>query len=44
MEDLIRKYFPDLEPAQYAQFEQLIPLYTKWNAKINVVSGRLSRT
>ena len=38
MEDLIRKYFPDLEPAQYAQFEQLIPLYTEWNAKINVVS------
>jgi 16S rRNA (guanine527-N7)-methyltransferase len=38
MQDLIRKYFPDLEPEQYAQFEQLIPLYTEWNAKINVIS------
>ena len=38
MEDLIRKYFPDLEPEQYAQFEQLIPLYKEWNAKINVIS------
>lgn len=38
MDDLIRKYFPALTAAQYAQFEQLIPLYTEWNAKINVIS------
>lgn len=38
MDDLIRKYFPLLTPEQYAQFEQLLPLYTEWNAKINVIS------
>jgi 16S rRNA (guanine527-N7)-methyltransferase len=36
--DLIRHYFPNLTETQYAQFEQLVPLYTEWNAKINVVS------
>ncbi|HOY05986.1 MAG TPA: 16S rRNA (guanine(527)-N(7))-methyltransferase RsmG [Saprospiraceae bacterium] len=38
MDELIRQYFPDLTEAQYAQYEQLIPLYTEWNAKINVIS------
>jgi 16S rRNA (guanine527-N7)-methyltransferase len=36
--DLIEKYFPELSPAQQAQFAQLPDLYAEWNAKINVVS------
>lgn len=35
---LLEKYFPDLTPEQSARFERLIPLYTEWNAKINVIS------
>ena len=35
---LIDKYFPDLNAEQRAQYAQLIPLYTEWNAKINVIS------
>lgn len=38
MDELIRQYFPNLTEVQYAQYEQLIPLYTEWNAKINVIS------
>ncbi len=40
MIDLIKKYFPDLSPKQVKQFEQLLPLYTEWNAKINVISRK----
>lgn len=40
MTDLIKKYFPNLSPAQLLQFEQLLPLYTEWNAKINVISRK----
>ena len=38
--DVIFKYFPDLSEKQKAQIEQLFPLYTEWNAKINVVSRK----
>lgn len=38
--DLILKYFPDLTDEQKAQFEALYPLYTDWNAKINVISRK----
>lgn len=38
--DIIKKYFPDLTPHQLAQFEQLLPLYTEWNEKINVISRK----
>ena len=38
--ELILKYFPDLTPAQIAQFEALYGLYEQWNAKINVVSRK----
>ncbi len=36
--ELIKKYFPNLSAEQLAQFEQLEPLYSEWNEKINVVS------
>jgi 16S rRNA (guanine527-N7)-methyltransferase len=38
--ELIRKYFPNLTEHQYQQFEQLAPLYTDWNEKINVISRK----
>lgn len=38
--DIILKYFPGLTPQQIKQFEQLLPLYTEWNAKINVISRK----
>jgi 16S rRNA (guanine527-N7)-methyltransferase len=40
MTDLILKYFPDLSAAQRSQIELLAPLYTEWNARINVVSRK----
>jgi 16S rRNA (guanine527-N7)-methyltransferase len=36
----ILKYFPDLTAEQRLQFEQLGPLYTEWNEKINVISRK----
>ena len=36
----IQKYFPLLSPVQIAQLEQLLPLYTEWNEKINVISRK----
>jgi len=36
----IKKYFPGLSVHQYSQFELLGDLYSKWNAKINVVSRK----
>ena len=39
MQDLLA-YFPTLSDAQQSQFAQLGPLYTDWNAKINVVSRK----
>ncbi|MBR5963226.1 MAG: 16S rRNA (guanine(527)-N(7))-methyltransferase RsmG [Bacteroidaceae bacterium] len=38
--DLISKYFPNLTQEQEQQFEMLGPLYTDWNAKINVISRK----
>lgn len=38
--EIISKYFPDLSATQRAQFEQLLPLYSDWNAKINVISRK----
>lgn len=39
MQKLI-KYFPDLSEQQIKLFEQLLPLYTDWNSKINVISRK----
>ena len=38
--DLLHTYFPHLTEAQIAQFQELKPLYTEWNAKINVISRK----
>ena len=38
--DIILKYFPLLTDKQISQFEQLLPLYTEWNDKINVISRK----
>ncbi len=38
--DIIRKYFPRLNDIQIEQFKQLEPLYSDWNAKVNVVSRK----
>lgn len=37
---IIQKYFPDLTDVQLKQLEQLLPLYTEWNEKINVISRK----
>lgn len=37
---LITRYFPNLPDQQLKQFEALGPLYTEWNAKINVISRK----
>lgn len=36
----INKYFTNLTAKQQQQFEQLLPLYTEWNEKINVISRK----
>lgn len=38
--EIIRKYFPDLDPVQMKQFAALGELYREWNAKINVISRK----
>lgn len=38
--ELIRKYFPELTPAQLLQFEKLGHIYSEWNRKINVISRK----
>lgn len=38
--DIIQKYFPDLNPTQIKQFDQLFELYQNWNAQINVISRK----
>ena len=40
MEEIIYKYFPDLTETQRKQISMLYPLYSEWNAKINVVSRK----
>lgn len=39
-EDIVFKYFPDLDSNQTEQFARLMPLYADWNSKINVVSRK----
>lgn len=36
----IDRYFPDLTDTQRRQIEALYPLYSEWNAKINVISRK----
>ncbi len=38
--EIIKKYFPDLDPLQMKQFAALGALYQEWNAKINVISRK----
>lgn len=38
--DIILSYFPDLNPKQKEQFEQLDDLYRFWNARINLISRK----
>jgi 16S rRNA (guanine527-N7)-methyltransferase len=38
--EVIFKYFPDLPAEQRSQIEQLYPLYSEWNEKINVISRK----
>ena len=37
---IIQKYFPELSAKQTEQFTQLLPLYSEWNEKINVISRK----
>jgi 16S rRNA (guanine527-N7)-methyltransferase len=36
----IRKYFPDLTPAQVSLLQQLEPLYRSWNERLNLISRK----
>ncbi|MDR1022546.1 MAG: 16S rRNA (guanine(527)-N(7))-methyltransferase RsmG [Prevotellaceae bacterium] len=36
----IRKYFPDLTPAQVALLQRLEPLYRSWNERLNLISRK----
>ena len=38
--EIIRRYFPDLTDRQNEQLTKLLPLYTSWNKKINVISRK----
>jgi 16S rRNA (guanine527-N7)-methyltransferase len=38
--NIIHKYFPKLTPAQVEAFQKLYPLYSDWNAQINVISRK----
>ncbi len=38
--EIIQKYFPEITDNQISQFAQLLPLYTDWNSKINVISRK----
>jgi 16S rRNA (guanine527-N7)-methyltransferase len=38
--DIILKYFPNITQRQQQQFAQLLPLYSEWNEKINVISRK----
>jgi len=40
LKSLLLKYFPELDPQQISQFEQLPQLYSFWNAQINVISRK----
>lgn len=36
----LKSFFPNINSIQQKQFDQLLPLYTFWNAQINVVSRK----
>ena len=38
--EIIQRYFDDYSETQLRQFEQLLPLYTEWNQRINVISRK----
>lgn len=38
--DLIHKYFPDLTSRQEEQLRAMLPFYTDWNSKINLISRK----
>jgi len=38
--EIIKKYFPGLDPVQEEQFAALESLYREWNEKINVISRK----
>ena len=38
--EVVKKYFPEIDPTQEAQFNQLPELYQHWNAQINVISRK----
>lgn len=40
MPEIITKYFEYLTEEQLKQFDALLPLYTEWNEKINVISRK----
>ena len=40
LEEIIKKYFPNITESQAEQFAQLDALYNDWNAKINVISRK----
>ncbi|MEO8088146.1 MAG: 16S rRNA (guanine(527)-N(7))-methyltransferase RsmG, partial [Bacteroidota bacterium] len=37
---LLKHYFSGLTASQIVQFEKLLPLYSEWNEKINVISRK----
>ncbi|MCH5233120.1 MAG: 16S rRNA (guanine(527)-N(7))-methyltransferase RsmG [Muribaculaceae bacterium] len=40
MEDILRKYFPNLTDTQISRYQRLIEKLREWNEKINVVSRK----
>ena len=40
MSTVLKKYFPELEQNVVEKLEALVPLYTSWNRKINVISRK----
>ncbi len=38
--EIVTKYFADYSNKQLQQFQQLLPLYSEWNQRINVVSRK----
>jgi 16S rRNA (guanine527-N7)-methyltransferase len=38
--EIVLKYFPDLSRERVDAFQSLLPLYTEWNAQINVISRK----
>lgn len=40
MIQIIKKYFPGLEPKQIEAFEKMMQLYPQWNERINVISRK----